>query len=239
MLQNPKILIIVPAFNEAGSIAALIAEIKSKTPNADIAVINDASTDKTEFVATASGAAVATLPHNLGIGGAVQTGYKIAFENNYDIAVQLDGDGQHSPEEISKIIQPLVDDKFDFCIGSRFLDPESDSFKSSWARRIGIRFFCRLLGLLTGLPLTDPTSGFRAVNKKLIQSFASYYPVDFPEPETIHRAHRLKFRVGEVSVKMRERSAGKSSIRYLKTFYYMTKVTLAILIDNLKRNKEE
>ena len=233
--MNPKILIMIPAFNEGDSIRQLLTEIAFLFPQADRVVINDGSQDNTEEEALKTGTLVASLPHNLGIGGAVQTGYQIAFEGGYDVAVQLDGDGQHDPAYLNTILDPVINGKLDFCIGSRFLDKNAASFRSTPARRFGILFFCGLLGTLTGLPLTDPTSGFRAAGRKLIEKFASYYPVDFPEPEAIQIAKRYGFRIGEVPVRMRERQGGRSSIRYLATLYYMIKVTLAILIDTLKK----
>ena len=231
-----KILVIIPAFNESESIGKLVQEIRSSVPQADLVVINDASRDNTEEEALKAGALVASLPHNLGIGGAVQTGYQIAFEGAYDVAVQLDGDGQHDPAYLNAVLKPVISGELDFCIGSRFLDKNAVSFRSTPARRLGILFFCGLLGTLTGLPLTDPTSGFRAVGRKLIEKFAAYYPVDFPEPEAIQIAKRYGTKIGEVPVCMRERQGGRSSIRYFKTLYYMIKVTLAILIDTLKKN---
>ena len=234
--MKPKILIMVPAFNEAESIGKLIEEILVAIPQADLVIINDGSGDHTAEEALKAGALVASLPHNLGIGGAIQTGFQIACEEDYDVAVQIDGDGQHDPSYVSQLIQPVLDGTLELCIGSRFLDKTSGTYRSTWFRRFGIRFFCRLLGFLTGLHLTDPTSGFRATGKKLIRSFAAYYPVDFPEPEAVKIAKRLGARVGEIPVRMRERQGGRSSIRYLATLYYMTKVTLAILIDSLKKN---
>ena len=233
---NRKVLIIIPAFNESASIGTLIHGIRAAVPQADIVVINDGSRDNTEEEALKAGALVASLPHNLGIGGAVQTGYQIAFDGDYDVAVQLDGDGQHDPVYTAQLIQPVLEGTLDLCIGSRFLDNASEAYRSTFLRRFGIQFFCRLLGILTGLQLTDPTSGFRAAGKKLIKSFALYYPVDFPEPEAIKIAKRQGARVGEIPVRMHERRGGRSSIRYLATFYYMAKVTLAILIDTLKKN---
>jgi glycosyltransferase involved in cell wall biosynthesis len=232
-MEKIKVLIIIPAFNEEKTIRQLVREIKNKHPLFSVLVINDSSTDRTQIEAENAGAFVARLPCNLGIGGAVQTGYKIAYQENYDIAVQIDGDGQHDPEYLLDVIQPIINDALDFSIGSRFLANRS-KFKSTFARRIGIRFFCFLLRFLTGIPLTDPTSGFRAVNKKLIQRFAEYYPVDFPEPEAIKMAKRFGARIGEVPVNMRKRLGGVSSIKYFATFYYMIKVTFAICIDALK-----
>ncbi len=233
--MNPKILLIIPALNEAGSIGRLLEEIKTTFPQADRVVINDGSSDLTAEEALKTGTCVANLPFNLGIGGAVQTGYQIAHEQGYDIAVQVDGDGQHDPKLILSLITPILEDKLDLCIGSRFLDHDASSFRSTAARRFGIRFFCHLLKLLTGLYLTDPTSGFRATGKKLNGIFAAYYPVDFPEPEAIKIAKRRGMRIGEVPVQMRERRSGRSSIRPLATLYYMIKVTFAILIDLLKK----
>lgn len=233
--MNLKILIIIPALNEGGSIGKLISEIRSLFADADLLVVNDGSSDTTEEEAIKAGALVASLPFNLGIGGAVQTGYQIAHAYGYDIAVQIDGDGQHNPLDLPRLIEPISKNILDLCIGSRFLDKKSDAYRSTFVRRLGIRFFCRLLGLLTGLYVTDPTSGFRAVGKKLIRIFADYYPVDFPEPEAIKIAKRYHARVGEIPVRMRERLQGHSSIRYFATFYYMIKVTLAILIDTLKK----
>ena len=233
--MNPKILLIIPAFNEGGSIGRLLEEIKALFPQADRVVINDGSGDLTAEEALKTGTLVANLPYNLGIGGAVQTGYQIALERDYDVAVQVDGDGQHDPAFIRSLITPILEDKLDLCIGSRFLAHDTASFQSTASRRIGIRFFCHLLKLLTGLYLTDPTSGFRATGKKMNEIFAAYYPVDFPEPEAIKIAKRRGMRIGEVPVQMRQRRSGHSSIRYLATLYYMIKVTFAIVLDLLKK----
>jgi len=231
--MKPKILVIIPAYNEGASIRNLIEEIHQKAAEVEILVVNDHSRDNTASEAALGGAQVVTLPFNLGIGGAVQTGYKIAAANRYDIAIQLDGDGQHDPRFIPALIQPLLEDQLDFSIGSRFLIHDQ-SFKSTLLRRIGITFFRGLLRIMTGLHLTDPTSGFRACNRSMIAKFAAYYPVDFPEPEALKMAKRLRARIGEVPVQMRARQGGQSSIRYFATLYYMLKVTLAILIDALK-----
>jgi glycosyltransferase involved in cell wall biosynthesis len=235
--MSSKVLIIIPAHNEEKAIAALISEIRLKAAFADILIINDCSKDNTELEAIRAGADVVTLPFNLGIGGAVQTGYQVAADLGYDIAVQIDGDGQHDPHYLKDLIRPLLENEMDLCIGSRFLIHDK-SFKSTWTRRIGIRFFCGLLRGMTGLYLTDPTSGFRACNRQLINRFAEYYPIDFPEPEAIKMARRYHARIGEISVQMRERQGGQSSIRYLATLYYMLKVTLAILIDAFKKKPE-
>ncbi len=233
--MNPKILIIIPAFNEARTVATLLEEIRTAFPQADRIVINDGSHDPTEENALKTGTFVATLPFNLGIGGAVQTGFQVAHDGNYDVAIQVDGDGQHDPAYIRNLVKPILEGKLDLCIGSRFLENPSGSYRSTFVRRTGIRFFRRLLELLTGLYLTDPTSGFRATGKKLIEIFADFYPIDFPEPEAIKIAKRHGARIGEIPVQMRERQGGRSSIRHFATFYYMVKVTFAILIDLLKK----
>ena len=222
-------------FNEAGAIAGLLEEIRAAFPQADKVVINDGSKDLTEENSLNAGTLVATLPFNLGIGGAVQTGFQIARDGDYDVAIQVDGDGQHDPACIRDLVKPVLEGRLDLCIGSRFLENPPGAFQSTFARRTGILFFCRLLELLTGLYLTDPTSGFRATGKKLIKVFADFYPVDFPEPEAIKIAKRHNAKIGEIPVQMRERQAGHSSIRHLATLYYMVKVTFALLIDLLKK----
>ncbi|PIQ86868.1 MAG: glycosyl transferase family 2 [Candidatus Omnitrophica bacterium CG11_big_fil_rev_8_21_14_0_20_45_26] len=234
-MNTQKILIIVPALNEEKLIGDLVREIKAAYPY-DVLVINDGSLDQTAVYAVQAGAKVVTHPYNLGIGGAVQTGFKFAEKEGYKIVVQVDGDAQHDPRYIQPLIEPVLKGQFDLCIGSRFIKP-SDTFKSTFIRRIGIRFFAVLLGWLTGVHVTDPTSGFRATGPALIKPFSTNYPVDFPEPETIKIAKRLGAHVGEVPVQMRQRLSGHSSIRYFRTVYYMIKVTIAILIDALRRNK--
>jgi len=234
MTRAKKILILVPAFNEGRVIGRLVREIRELYPHYPILVINDGSHDDTAKKAEEAGARVITLPYNLGIGGAIQCGYKVAAEEDYDITVQIDGDGQHDPVYLKTVLEPILDDKLDLCIGSRFLS-ESSGFKSTFMRRIGIRFFSHLLRLLTGIFITDPTSGYRATGKKIIHKFAPHYPIDFPEPEAILIAKLYGARIGEVPVKMRKRLGGISSIRYFKTAYYMIKVTLAILIDMIKK----
>ena len=235
-MQDKKILVVIPAFNEARSIRFLIREIKSIEPNLSIVVVDDGSSDDTRKEAEEAGACVVSLPYNLGIGGAVQTGIKIADEEDFDIVVQMDGDAQHDPTSLNDLLKPILAGELDLVIGSRFLDPNS-VFQSTRLRRVGIRFFALLLRCLTGMRLTDPTSGYRAINKKLIHEFATYYPTDFPEPEAIKLAKRFGARIGEVPVKMRKRLGGISSIRYGKPIYYMIKVTFAILIDALRRKK--
>jgi len=236
--METKILAIVPAFNEEGNIENVVKEIMAHAPSLDIVVINDASGDKTAACAHRAGAKVLNLPFNLGIGGAVQTGYQYAKAKEYDIAVQIDGDRQHDIKFLENLLVPLKENLCDMAIGSRFLPPYL-GYRSSFVRRIGIGFFANLISFLIGQKVTDPTSGFRAVNKKLISIFAEDYPMDFPEPEAIVIASRAHARIREVPVQMRQRLKGLSSIRYLKTLYYMIKVTCAILLRRIKTQKEK
>jgi glycosyltransferase involved in cell wall biosynthesis len=232
-LSSFRILIIVPALNEAGNISRTIADIRKQQLAVDILVIDDGSTDTTPQEALAAGVKVVSLPFNLGIGGAVQTGFQYALQYGYDIAVQMDGDGQHNAEYLIKILSPIIENQADMVIGSRFID-DDDGFKSSFTRRLGISFFVRLINSLTGLNITDPTSGFRAHNQKIISLFARNYPQDFPEPEAIVVAKQLDTRIQEVSVMMRKREGGQSSIRQLKSLYYMIKVTFAICLQMIR-----
>ncbi|MCM8774741.1 MAG: glycosyltransferase family 2 protein [Candidatus Omnitrophica bacterium] len=235
-MQKKRILVMIPAYNEGRVIKRLVQDISKRYPNYTILVINDGSRDDTAQKASQGGAHVVTLPYNLGIGGAVQTGFKYAHQKGYDIAIQIDGDAQHDPAYLKDVLSPVLNDEADLCIGSRFLSDRS-RFKSTFLRRMGIRFFSVLLGWLTRVYLTDPTSGFRATGKHLIEHFSRYYPIDFPEPEAIKIATRYGARIREVPVNMRKRLGGTSSIRYFSTIYYMIKVTFAILIDTLKRKQ--
>ena len=230
----PKILIIVPAYNEAGNIGRTVEQIRGAGVGADVLVIDDGSKDATAREARRHGAMVVSLPFNLGIGGAVQTGFQYADQGGYDIAVQIDGDGQHDAAFLPQLLAPVTAGGADMVIGSRFMRA-SDGFKSTFGRRVGIRFFVYLINVLTGAGVTDPTSGFRAHNKKLIAVFARYYPHDFPEPEAIVAACRLNAVIKEVPVIMRPRAAGSSSIRYFKSMYYMLKVTFAILLHMIRK----
>ncbi|HOD11473.1 MAG TPA: glycosyltransferase family 2 protein [Candidatus Omnitrophota bacterium] len=231
-MDPQRVLIIIPAFNEETCIAQVVRQLQVLSVRADILVVNDGSTDQTARVAGSAGAKVLTLPFNLGIGGAVQAGYQYALRHGYGIAVQIDGDGQHDTAFLEKLIAPLLCDESDCVIGSRFLSP-SAGYRSSVIRRLGIHFFAGLISFLTKVKVTDPTSGFRACNRKTIALFASDYPVDYPEPEAIVVAKKARARVSEVAVDMRERLTGRSSIRYMKTLYYMIKVTFAILLRML------
>ena len=231
-----KTLIIIPAYNEASNIPIVVQDLCSNCPDADIVVVNDGSTDETEEQAIKADVDVLTLPFNVGIGSAVQTGFRYAVENDYDIAVQFDGDGQHMASEVRNIIQPVAENKVDVAIGSRFLQVES--YKIPLARKIGIRYFAILNSLIVRQKVTDNTSGFRAYNRRAIGFLAEHYPQDYPEPEAIVILKKHGFNIMETSVQMQERQHGSSSIGMIRSAYYMIKVTLAILIDLLK-NKEE
>ncbi len=233
-----KILIIVPAYNEEKSIAHTLSELIQLTErleDIDICVINDGSKDQTLSVVKEFPVILIDLPYNLGIGAAVQTGYKYAYLHNYDIAVQFDADGQHNSQDLENLIQPLLENTCDMVIGSRFI--QKTGYKGAWNRRIGILFFSHLLSFLTGNKITDSTSGYRAINKTVIKQLALNYPKDYPEAEVIIYLHRKGLRCGEVSVAMNQRLQGKSSITPFKSIYYMLKVTLAILMQKLTRER--
>lgn len=228
-----NILIIMPAYNEAESIERVILVIKKELPDADILVVNDGSKDATSQIAKRLGVMVADLPYNMGIGAAMQTGYRYAALNDYDMAVQVDADGQHPPDQIHCLIAPIIEQKADIVIGSRFL--ENGNYRPSLARNIGIRIFSIVISIITGQRLTDTTSGFRAANKRVINFFARNYPEDYPEVESIVLLHKAGFNIIEVPVRMEARTAGQSSITPLHAVYYMIKVLLAVLIDLLKK----
>lgn len=219
---------IVPAFNEEGNVGRVIGEIRAVDPSFAIVVVDDGSTDSTAEVAAAHGAKVLRLPFNLGIGGAVQTGYRYALEHGFQLAVQIDGDGQHDPSQLDKLLAPLLADEADVVVGSRFA--EGGKYAAGRSRRLGIRLFAALVSAMCRQHLTDTTSGFRAVNRKGIYLFAADYPHDYPEVEAIVMAVRQRLRLREVAVSMRVRETGHSSITPLRSFYYVVKVTLAVLI---------
>ena len=196
-------------------------------------IINDCSTDNTLDICKQNKFNVIRLPINLGIGGAVQTGYKYAFQNGYDLAVQVDGDGQHDPAFLKNMANYLEKEKCDMVIGSRFINKEG--FQSSGTRRIGIKYFTVLIKLVTGEKITDPTSGLRMVNRDIIEMFANDYPKDYPEPESVVAILRKKKKVKEIPVIMKAREGGVSSISPKKSIYYMIKVTLAILIECIRK----
>jgi len=228
--ENTKTLIIIPAYNESENLPKLFNALRETEGDFDIIVINDCSKDNTEAVCRKNNIKVISLPVNLGIGGAVQTGYRYALYHGYDIAIQLDGDGQHDPKFIPYLIKRIKEGNH-LCIGSRFI--ENEGFQSSKIRRIGIKYFSRLIKLLTGILITDPTSGYRACSREVIKLFANDYPKDYPEPETVVTVLRNNLKVSEMPVIMNAREGGKSSITNLKGIYYMIKVTLAIMIASI------
>ena len=228
-----KKLVIIPAYNESANIKKTVEEIKNKASDFDYVVINDCSTDNTKQICEENNFNIINLPINLGIGGAVQTGYRYAYNNGYDCAVQVDGDGQHDPEFLKKMASYLEEKSLDMVIGSRFI--EKEGFQSSGARRLGIRYFTMLIKLLTNKVITDPTSGLRMVNRDVMKIFAYDYPKDYPEPESVVAILRQGKKVEEIPVVMRERSGGVSSISLKKSVYYMIKVSLAILIERIRK----
>lgn len=228
-----KKLIIIPAFNEEENIEKTVTSIEKDAKEFDYVIINDCSTDRTKQICEQKGYNIVNLPINLGIGGAVQTGYKYAYVNGYDVAVQVDGDGQHDPEFLNEMAEYIEKNKVDMVIGSRFI--EKKGFQSSAARRMGIKFFSTLIKVLTGAVITDPTSGLRMVGRNVIEIFAKDYPRDYPEPESVVAVLRKKLIVKEIPVIMYEREGGVSSISPKKSIYYMIKVTLAMLIERIRK----
>jgi glycosyltransferase involved in cell wall biosynthesis len=229
-------LAIVPAFNEEEAIARVVEEIRAFDPQLEIVVVDDGSHDRTAQVARAAGARVLPLPFNLGIGGAVQTGFRYAHENEFELAVRVDGDGQHDPAQLGAVIEPVLRGEADIVVGSRYLSPGGDGYRSSVPRRVGIRILASVVSLLTGQRITDPTSGFQALNRKAIALFAADYPHDYPEVEALVLLLRHRLGLREVPIEMRPRAAGRSSIQTLSSGYYMVKVLLALLVGSFRRN---
>lgn len=227
-----KRLVIVPAFNEENNIGQVVDDILGAGLSLDVVVIDDGSHDRTSEIARSHGARVITLPFNLGIGGAVQTGLKFAHRHQYDVVIQIDGDGQHVPAEIPLLLAPLQRQEADVSIGSRYLGLHQ--YYTPVMRRLGILVFSVVNSLLIGQRITDNTSGFRAFNRRAIEFLSPNYPSDYPEPETVVMLGRNGFRLKEVPVKMLQRSAGESSINSVRAVYYMVKVLLAILVDVFK-----
>lgn len=230
MMDEHRVLVIIPAYNEEESILGVVDDLREHAPFADYVVVNDGSTDGTRSLLEESGIPHIDLIKNLGIGGAVQTGYKFALQQGYDIAIQFDGDGQHCAKCISELIAPIQEGKADLVVGSRFKG-KNEGFKSSSMRRLGITILSCVLKMASTNKVEDVTSGFRAAGKRAIQLFASYYPDDYPEPEALALIARKGLKLAEVPVVMRERTGGESSIKRMDSVYYMIKVTFAILIQ--------
>jgi len=224
-----KILVIIPAYNEEKSISDVIKKVIRYIPEAEVLVINDGSIDNTYLEACNSGATVINLPYNLGIGGAMQTGFLYAKCNEHDIVVQIDGDGQHNPEYAKKLLNPIMNGSADMVIGSRFIT--ETQYKAPFCRKMGIMFFSILVSLLINQKVTDTTSGFRAMNKKVIDYFSENYPTDYPEVDVLVKLNKKRIKIIEVPVKMNERLNGKSSITPLRSIYYVIKVSLSILLE--------
>lgn len=228
-----KKLIIIPAYNESANIEKTVEAIKKEASEFDYVIINDCSTDNTREICEKNQYNIVNLPINLGIGGAVQTGYRYGYEEGYDVAVQVDGDGQHDPRFLNEMAEYLESHNLDMVIGSRFINKEG--FQSSGARRLGIKYFTVLIYLMTGKKITDPTSGLRMANREVMKLFAYDYPKDYPEPESVVAILRQKKKVEEIPVIMKAREGGVSSISPKKSVYYMIKVTLAILIERIRK----
>lgn len=227
-----KKLVIIPAYNEAASIVETVNDIRKNASEFDYVVINDCSKDDTLKICKDNDIKVLDLPINLGIGGAVQTGYVYAYHEDYDLVVQFDGDGQHDASFLQVMAQKLLEEEADMVIGSRFI--EKEGFQSSGVRRAGIKVFSFLSGILFGKTITDATSGMRMCNRKVVELFVKDYPRDYPEPETVCRLLRKKCKVLEIPVQMKERTAGISSISIGRAIYYMIKVTVAIFIERIR-----
>ncbi len=237
-----KLLLILPAYNEEDNIVKTVSAIRDfqsaghTNVTVDYLVINDGSTDSTEKICRHNDINCLSLVQNLGIGGAVQTGYLYAMKNGYDIAVQFDGDGQHDVCSLPSLIAPIIDGEADFTVGSRFIE-KSNTFKSTAIRRFGIKYLSLLIRAVSGLKVLDVTSGFRAANKKALSFLARNYPTDYPEPESLVTLKKNGFRIKEVQVNMFERAAGRSSINSLKSIYYMVKVSFAVICASIQKKE--
>jgi glycosyltransferase involved in cell wall biosynthesis len=232
--MNKRIAVIIPAFNEEHSIKDVVRSVNRLSGfTYDTIVINDNSTDGTSEKATWAGAVVIELPCRLGIGGAVQTGFKYALEKDYDACIQADGDGQHRVSDIPKLVQPIFNEGCDLVIGSRFVSGKD--FDTTFMRALGIRIISIFLRIATGMRVKDTTSGFRAVSRRALQLFSSEYPQDYPEPESLVYAHKQGLKVTEIPTRMMTRKFGQSSITPVLAAYYMVKVLLAMFIDLFRK----
>jgi len=235
-LREVRRVAIVPALNEEATVGRVIDELRAFDPGLDIVVVDDGSVDATAHVAAAKGARVLRLPFNLGIGGAVQTGFRYAFEHDYDVAVRVDGDGQHDPAQLGRVLEPVLRGDADIAVGSRFAVEGASGYRSSRSRRIGIRLLAWVVSRIVGRRVTDTTSGFQALNREGIALFARDYPHDYPEVEATVMVVKHRLRLKEVPVTMRERAGGVSSINAWASIYYMAKVLLGILVSIFRKH---
>lgn len=224
-----KVLVVIPAYNEQNNLIDVVNNLEKDAPFAEYIIVNDCSTDETIKLCRENNLNYLDLPCNLGIGGAVQTGYKYAVDNGFDIIIQHDGDGQHDPKSLADVCKSIQDGKSDIVIGSRYVDKAYKGFQSTKSRRAGINILSKVIKLRCGVDIKDVTSGYRAVNSKYAKFYSTNYPVDYPEPEAICTAALAGARISEVPVIMKERTSGESSINFRKSVYYMIKVTLGIL----------
>ncbi|HEV8147709.1 MAG TPA: glycosyltransferase family 2 protein [Bryobacteraceae bacterium] len=227
-----KLLILIPAFNEEGAVGGVIAEVHAAMPGVDVLVVDDCSEDATRNVAHSAGARVLSVPHHLGLGGCVQAGYRLAFELGYDYVIRVDGDGQHDPRDIPKVLQALEREQCEMVIGSRFVDGSQG--QTSFVRAVGIHFFRAVLRPILGRPVRDPTSGFVGVNRTALALFSRSFPLEYPEIEALVVLQRKRFRFVEVPCRMRPRQAGRSTITAVKSLYYIAHVLLGVIVNVLK-----
>lgn len=234
-----KALVIIPAFNEEMNIGGVLSRLLDKTARRHIVVIDDGSIDRTASIVREMGVNILNIPFNLGIGAAVQAGFVYAQRNGYEYVVRIDADGQHEVNSIGRLLRPVLAGEADMAIGSRYYT--NDHYSPPLARQAGIFILSRIVSYIIGQRVTDPTSGFQAVNRAVISAFCRHYPDDYPEVESIVLLHKIGFKVVEVGVQMAERMGGKSSINFTRSFYYMTKVLLAVGVELLRkwRKKEK
>ncbi len=230
-----SILIVIPAFNEEATIREVVLGVRRSLLQVDILVVNDGSTDATETISRSEGVILLNHPYNMGIGATMQTGFLYALKTGYDTVVQIDGDGQHNPESLPSLIRPILEKRCNLVIGSRYLSEEG--FKSTLPRQLGIKFFTCLIWVFTGKKVTDPTSGFRAMDRKVLELFSDEYPSDYPEVEALVTAYKQGLTFQEVKTTMRHRQGGTSSIGLLSALYYMVKVSLSVSISMFRRAK--
>jgi glycosyltransferase involved in cell wall biosynthesis len=228
------LLILIPAFNEAGAVGNVVREVRTVLPDAPVLVVDDSSTDATLGEARAAGARVLPLPHHLGLGGCVQAGYRLAFELGFRYVIRVDGDGQHDPRDIPKVLDALEREGCEMVIGSRFLESGTTPMSSGWTRALGIAFFRAVLRPILGRRVNDPTSGFVGVNRRALEVFSRTFPLEYPEIEALVVLQRRRFRFVEVPCRMRPRQAGRSTITALTSLYYIAHVLLGVFVNVLK-----